>query len=451
MHYILNDDYILRGWIDEPHGIVDTKNGEKHFFSYSDYQTLLQCDGKKNVDNHHQIEIFKKKKIIQESHKNEVIKENQKYKFYDCYSYQTVELVMTNRCNYNCRHCYLSSSAVNRKEFSTDDCLNIIDQLVDVGIFQIQLTGGECLLRKDFFRIADRIKQNSIAITDILSNGSIINDDVLLNFVNINMKPSFQISFDGTSGNHNWLRNSSNAEAKTIKGIKLLKKYGHPVFISMTMHKGNKDSLRETVLLLKELNIDHLYVGYVTELGRWIHENKVYSMIGYEYYDSFLAYLPYYKSDGMPVNIQLGGMFKYMKETGKYTIPMILNRKDKKNRKFVCDMSAEKIYISSDGLVFPCPLFTNTEVGRNMPNILSTSLTDILKDSNFVKYSKCTYDRLENEHSNCFNCKFLSECGGKCHIENWQNEPQFQIEKNLACTFFKKGYERKIQKIWNPN
>ena len=368
------------------------------------------------------------------------------YKLYDYCNYSTAEIVLTNQCNYNCRHCYLSVSTARQKEFSTEECINIVDQLVDAGIFQVELTGGECLLRKDFFEIVDHITANNMIITSILSNGAPVTEEILQKFQKRNIKPAFQISFDGTSGHHNWLRNSPNAEEKTVESIRLLKKYGHNVYIIMTIHHGNKDSLRETVLLMKELNIDSLYAGYVTTMGKWVGEAKTYSMKSAEYYDTFLDYLPYYKSDGMPVNIQLGCMFRYVKETGKFSVPMLSNTSD---RKYVCKMSAEKLYISSDGTVMPCSLFTNSDGSKTLPNIFSTALKDILKSPDFLKYSRCTYNRLKNEGSNCFDCEFLPECGGKCHAGEWRNEPQFLIEKDLSCTFFKKGYDKKIHQVWN--
>ncbi|MDR2009086.1 MAG: radical SAM protein [Bacteroidales bacterium] len=448
MRYILKDNYILRGWIDNPFGVVDINTGKKYFFTCSEYDVLLHCNGENYINNDSYIKQLYARGFVGIADSNKTITEYQMYKSYKCNNYQTAEIVLTNTCNYKCRHCYISTPNVKKKELSTGEWFNVINQLVETGIFQVELTGGECLLRKDFFQIIDQLIQCNISIVAILSNGSFISSKILYEFEKRGIKPAFQISFDGTEGNHNWLRNSLDAEKKTIRSIKLLRKYGFSVFVTMTMHKGNKDSLRETVLLLGKLDIEQLYVGYVTEMGEWLNQNKTYRMNSSEYYDSFLEYIPYYKTDKMPVNIQLGGIFKYMRHSGKYNIPMKLNKGEIMGRKNVCNISAGKIYITANGSVLPCPIFTGTEVGKNMPNVFSISLNEILTDSNYLQQAKCTYDDLKEGQTQCYKCSFLYECGGKCHVGNWQNERQFLIEKEMSCSFFKGGYETKIQQAW---
>jgi AdoMet-dependent heme synthase len=73
------------------------------------------------------------------------------------YTAYSVSWNLTQRCNLECAHCYMSAhaGAETRGELSTEECRRVIDEiaLVNPNVFLI-LTGGEPFLRKDLFDIA---------------------------------------------------------------------------------------------------------------------------------------------------------------------------------------------------------------------------------------------------------------------------------------------------------
>src|ERR687897_348090 len=73
------------------------------------------------------------------------------------YTAHSVSWNLTQRCNLECAHCYISASAGadTRGELTTDECRRVIDEIaaVNPNVFLI-LTGGEPLLRKDIFDLA---------------------------------------------------------------------------------------------------------------------------------------------------------------------------------------------------------------------------------------------------------------------------------------------------------
>lgn len=63
---------------------------------------------------------------------------------------------LTPRCNFNCRMCYVhlpDSENVRKRELSTSEVFDIIDKACNAGMLYATLSGGECLLRKDFEEI----------------------------------------------------------------------------------------------------------------------------------------------------------------------------------------------------------------------------------------------------------------------------------------------------------
>src|SRR3989475_12964790 len=73
------------------------------------------------------------------------------------YTAYSVSWNLTQRCNLECAHCYMSAfaGADTRGELSTGECRRVMDEiaLVNPNVFLI-LTGGEPLLRKDIWEIA---------------------------------------------------------------------------------------------------------------------------------------------------------------------------------------------------------------------------------------------------------------------------------------------------------
>ncbi|WP_289466325.1 radical SAM protein, partial [Klebsiella pneumoniae] len=68
---------------------------------------------------------------------------------------RTAHWSITGRCNYRCKHCYMSAPDAKLGELSHETIMSIVQQLIDCGIYQVSLTGGEPLVRKDFMEIVD--------------------------------------------------------------------------------------------------------------------------------------------------------------------------------------------------------------------------------------------------------------------------------------------------------
>lgn len=92
----------------------------------------------------------------------------------------------TYRCNERCLHCFNPGAAHsdqqkpnrNTAELSTDEALAMIDEAYAAGVFKICLSGGEVLVRKDFFDLVEHIRRKRMSLT-IYTNGLLLDDDKL--------------------------------------------------------------------------------------------------------------------------------------------------------------------------------------------------------------------------------------------------------------------------------
>ena len=85
----------------------------------------------------------------------------------------SVQLDLTYRCNERCVHCYLDHN--DHGEMTTPEIRSLLDQLAEAGVFFLTMSGGEILLRKDFFDILEyarallfcvKLKTNAILIRE---------------------------------------------------------------------------------------------------------------------------------------------------------------------------------------------------------------------------------------------------------------------------------------------
>jgi radical SAM protein with 4Fe4S-binding SPASM domain len=87
------------------------------------------------------------------------------------------DLEVTARCNFACRHCYINLPAgdtfAKKKELSLEDIREIVDEAVSLGALWCLITGGEPLLREDFFDIYLYIRQKGLLVS-VFTNGSLV-------------------------------------------------------------------------------------------------------------------------------------------------------------------------------------------------------------------------------------------------------------------------------------
>src|SRR5512138_2689983 len=83
---------------------------------------------------------------------------------------------MTYRCNERCTHCYLDvlpAGAGVVGELTTAECKRVLDELAAEGVLNVAFTGGEVLLRNDWYEILAYARQLGFALR-IFTNATLI-------------------------------------------------------------------------------------------------------------------------------------------------------------------------------------------------------------------------------------------------------------------------------------
>jgi SynChlorMet cassette radical SAM/SPASM protein ScmE len=169
-----------------------------------------------------------------------------------------IDIAITGRCNLACRYCFFADEMVARSDLPTGRWLSFFDELGEMGVMTVSLTGGEVFTRPDLFELIDGLIANRMRY-ELLSNGTLITEKVLEQFEIGKRRQrlnSIQISVDGASAEvHD--RSRPKSFSRVLRALKLLKEAGYPVSVRVTINRHNVDDLENVArLLLEEVGLE---------------------------------------------------------------------------------------------------------------------------------------------------------------------------------------------------
>lgn len=84
--------------------------------------------------------------------------------------------IQTNyKCNLRCAHCFNEKECDN-VQLSYENIQKVVDQAYELGITTVGLTGGECTIHKDFYKIISYIRKKRLSLI-FITNGQKLYDD----------------------------------------------------------------------------------------------------------------------------------------------------------------------------------------------------------------------------------------------------------------------------------
>ena len=178
----------------------------------------------------------------------------------------------TNRCNLACRHCYSYADPNSEDFLSTDFILSAIPELRKAGIRFVIFSGGEPLIRKDIFEIAEAMRQAGI-ITYLSTNGLYIHEknvDRIIETFNY-----IGISIDGIEEVHDEFRGLEGAYRRSLDAIALIQRHGGNAGIRFTITEETKGSFYDIFDLAERIGVDKIYISHLVYSGRGLENLKI--------------------------------------------------------------------------------------------------------------------------------------------------------------------------------
>ena len=449
--YLLHPGFALRGWKKLPYALQYLFRDRTEFFYEDEFDLLLKCDGETDIDwdslsekEKGFLEHLEKNHFIKQVHHGEKLRDYQKYVFYKARFKESVQWSITGKCNFRCKHCFMSAPHAVQGEPTWDELMVMLDAFERCGVRNLNLTGGEPMFRKDFWALVDEILRRGMFIPTLYSNGMLITEKFMEELEKRHMHPTIQFSYDGI-GHYDWMRGVEGAEKAVIAAIKRCREHGLPVSVSMVLFKENVDTIRDTVNFMASLGVGAIKIGNASPQGEWVNQKEHY-LTQAEVYEAFLDYIPKYFEDGMPISIALEGFFSY--EKGESYLHAVSEKdipEDKFAKATMCGHVRRGLYVSPQGNVLPCMSMVGGPIEQQFPNMLKTPLEDILdNDSLYMKIVSFTIKDFMDHNPECRECEYKTHCCGGCRAIAVRDHPTDYLSKDLiTCEYYKGGWMKR--------
>ena len=453
-YYILESHCCLRGWRGIELSVLNQKVGYLYNLSELDLSAALICNGK--IDIHcfavtpplrSAVLKLARMGIVRKCDYGTELTPQQRLHCVDMPYRSTAKWAITGRCNMKCKHCFLSAPDAKFGEMSLDDCFKLIDEMAQVGISRIGLTGGEPLLRPDFFQIVDRLIEKNISIVGIATNGLLVNERLIGQLEDRGLKPKIFMSYDGTEGWHDWLRGIDGAEKMLMQKFELLAKHDFYTGSAMTIHKLNKGVIRDSINRLASVGCKQVIVNRMTNFGEWEKYGQDFNITPKELYQAFFEYIPQFYEDGCPVRLVLNRFFQTMAPGAKDYI-LLPVKQHRKCSDCVCEPTHNVVYITADGYATPCLYVASQEAPCvQLPNI-KDGLGAAMSHPNYLNMADVTVDEYFDHNPDCRICKYASLCMGGCRAHALETNPNDYLSRDMEnCMFYHEEFHTRTLEL----
>jgi len=169
------------------------------------------------------------------------------------------ELEITARCNNDCRHCCINLPAgdvkAREQELSFEEIKEIIDQAVSMGAIWCLITGGEPLLRKDFFSIYLYMKKKGLLVS-IFTNATLIREQHVRLFQKYPPRDIEVTAYGATQETYERVTRRDGSYVSFIKGLSLLLQNGIKVRLKAMALRSNVHEMPEIARFCRDRTRD---------------------------------------------------------------------------------------------------------------------------------------------------------------------------------------------------
>ncbi|RLG21458.1 radical SAM/SPASM domain-containing protein [Candidatus Micrarchaeota archaeon] len=346
-------------------------------------------------------------------------------------------------CNLRCKHCYASAgvSTPPPDELNTEQRKQVIDQLDEAGVVAIAFSGGEPLMRPDFFEIAKYAHEKGMFIS-VASNGTLITKQIAKKLKQVGVG-YIEISLDHSSPKiHDEFRGVKGAWKRAVQGIKNCVEAGLFTCIATTATQHNYDDIPKMIKLAKKLKANRFVVFNFIPTGRG-NEIKKWDLTPQQREDLMnLLYDELEKEGGMqsfstcPAYARIS-MERVMAGKGKTVAPThfagaSLHGKAIAIAEFIGGCGAGRNYCSIEynGDMQPC-VFIPITIG----NVLKDGFENVWKNSELLNKMR----NRELLKDGCGECPYKYICGG-CRARAYACTGDI-MASDPGCLFVKKFEE----------
>lgn len=335
---------------------------------------------------------------------------------------------ITRRCNLRCVHCRSSSEmeAKGHPDFTTSEAFRVIDDISGYAKPVVVLSGGEPLIRKDVFDIAQYGTGKGLRMC-LATNGTLVNDEICGKIKSSGIR-IVSLSLDGSEESvHDDFRSQKGAFAGTINAARLFKKHDIEFIVNSSFTRRNQEEIPKVYRLAKELGATAWYMFMIVPTGRG--EEIMNELISKEDYEEILDWHYQMEKDEETMLVRPTCAPHYYR--------VVLQQSKKEGEKFKkrtlkfstggskgCIAGQLICLIDVDGNVLPCSYFP-----KPAGNIRENSFKEIWEGSELFKDLR----DFKKYKGKCGACEFVNVCGG-CRARAYSIHGDY-LEEEPFCSY----------------
>jgi len=344
---------------------------------------------------------------------------------------QSIHFELTSRCNMKCLHCYQESYLRKPTDLTFAEIQKLIREMRKLQVEKVGISGGEPFMRFDLFKIIDMIEENEIAISSILTNGLLLNDEIIEKLHKCQGQFSLFVSLDGMRPESMKLRGFKSNRYKQIferliKNIQTTAEAGIPIMINTVVTKDNIVDLYQMYDWLKEMRVIGWRIALPKLVGAFRKHHSAFFLPRDEIFEVYLRIIKRYLATENSMNNNFRLQIEHF-----FRLEVFENLEFLPPTAFACDYDGKRqsCCIKPNGDVTPCPLYIDLPIG----NIRKQSLESIW----YSKTMRKIKDIRICDVKECQSCSLSSLCATGCRANAIFLHGSIEARDDDACAAVK--------------
>jgi Fe-coproporphyrin III synthase len=343
---------------------------------------------------------------------------------------------ITNQCNLSCKHCYSDSGPSKEAEsdLSTTESEVLIDDLAGLHVPALLFTGGEPLVRDDFFELAGYASGKGLT-TAVSTNGTLIDPDAVRSLIGSGITYA-GISLDSASpGLHDRFRGVMGSHNRSVRALEYCVEGGLKCGIRMTLTNENYQEVDRLIDLGISIGVPRFCIYWLVPSGRGkeILDSK---QLSFDQVRQVLDAIYTRARDTDP------GIMEFLTVDSPQDALYFLHRiredgldadyalRMMEKTRAGCSAGNYVVNIDALGNVYPCQFARQNEF--LMGNVRESRFSDLWSQGYHV-----SLDRFRNpgpgDMQACRSCEISHFCSGGCRVRSYECHADHKRGDPLSC------------------
>jgi len=317
---------------------------------------------------------------------------------------------ITNRCNLLCDHCYMAADGhVRPDELSDEEAITLVHQMGERGLPALFLSGGEPMMRKNFWEILELARSYDIRVT-VSTNCTLMDREAAKRLRGAGID-WIATSLYGPDEFHDAMVRVPGTRKRVIEAIKVLREEGVNVAIKTAISKETWPYIYDLIAEAKALDVGLLYFCDLITAGRSEGEDdgRITAAQWRELADFIIEDI---LSEDSKMEWDIGAMPSFIPYVAERLTERgidVSNGLERLKTISACPVGKGHMNINSEGGIMPCQFAQDWTIGNVRETSLQDAVGELYKLDQQEAQGVCSPEA----------CEYSRICRG-CRAKAWQ-------------------------------